>query len=451
MVPPHTNNYEPLRRWEKVGLLASLLLLIGFGVLVEIRSAYQQTRKTDLGCYLRAAWAIRADKDIYSVQDDNWWHYAYPPIFAISMVPFADAPTGEPRDWMLPYPLTVALWYVISVVCIILAVHWIASALEINSGIPRGCRAWWYHRMLPLDICLAPIGCTLSRGQVNLLLIMMIAGMFTSIVRGRRFASGMWLASAIGLKFIPAYLLIVPVVRRDGRALLGVVAGLFLGAVVVPSAVLGFKGAWDIHKGMFNSIILPGLDRGTDKSRARELMELNATDNQSIQATIHNYRHWDIDTRPGVADKWTKLGHVTIGGLLTLGLILALGRRRQDDPIRLLLFVGGLTVVMGISSPVSHTHYFCLAVPLVMGLAEHSRRIHGNALFPGPAMLGVLVLIGMLFALPMIPFWEARRQAGLPLFGCLILWTVTIVVLRSTAKRQEIATLPMPAQLSAAA
>ncbi len=452
MVRPHTV-YEPLRRWEKAGLFAFLLLVIGFGVMVEIRSAYQKTRKTDLGCYSRAGWAIRADKDIYTVQDDNWWHFAYPPAFAIAMVPLADAPKGEPRDGMLPYPLSVAIWFVISVICLAWAVHSIASALEYHSGIPTGCRAWWYHRFLPIYICIAPIGCTLSRGQVNLLLIMLAGGMFAAAVRGRRFSSGLWLSAAICLKLIPAFLLVVPIWRRDGRALLGVLAGLVVGGVLFPASVIGFAGTWKINHRMYESIILPGLAEGTDKSRARELMELNATDNQSIQATVHYYRHWDRLTRPGLADVWTKLAHVGIGGLLTLGLILAYGRHRPDDPIRLILFVGGLVVVMAIISPVSHTHYFCLALPAVMGLCELSRRRCGSPLLPSAGTLAYLILVGLLFGLPMIPFWEHRREAGLPILGCLILWTATMSGLLWTRKQvSKVSAAPaLPTQLKAAA
>jgi hypothetical protein len=108
--PRLTPDLQPLRGHEKAGLILFLLFVLAFGVLVEIRSVYLSTRKTDLNCYLRAGWAVRADKDIYAVTDDNWWHFAYPPLFAVAMVPLADAPKGEDRSSMLPYAVSVAIW-----------------------------------------------------------------------------------------------------------------------------------------------------------------------------------------------------------------------------------------------------------------------------------------------------------------------------------------------------
>src|SRR5262245_4526104 len=139
---------ESLRSYERIGLWGLLFLVVSFGVLVEIRSAYMGVRRTDVGCYLRAAWAVRANHNIYQVTDDNWWHYAYPPVIAILLTPLADAPAGFDRHLMLPYPLTVAIWYILSVLAIFLAVDWIASTLESSSSNPAirsiqpGSRRW---------------------------------------------------------------------------------------------------------------------------------------------------------------------------------------------------------------------------------------------------------------------------------------------------------------------
>ena len=51
---------------------------------------------TDLQVYLRAAWAVRSGADLYTIIDDNQWHYHYPALFAILMTPLADPPAGEP-------------------------------------------------------------------------------------------------------------------------------------------------------------------------------------------------------------------------------------------------------------------------------------------------------------------------------------------------------------------
>src|SRR5690349_17879964 len=80
----------PLERW---GLYAVFMTVLVFGGVVEFRSAFLRRHMTDLGVYLRAAWAVRSGEDLYDITDDNHWHYQYPPLFAILLVPLADPPS----------------------------------------------------------------------------------------------------------------------------------------------------------------------------------------------------------------------------------------------------------------------------------------------------------------------------------------------------------------------
>ena len=63
--------------------------------------------------------------------------------------------------------------------------------------------------------------------------------MMAALVRGQRFRAGLCVAGAICLKIFPAYLLIVPLLRRDLRCLTGCAVGLFLGLVAIPVAAWG--------------------------------------------------------------------------------------------------------------------------------------------------------------------------------------------------------------------
>jgi hypothetical protein len=444
---------EPLRIWERWAVAGLLVVILGFGVLVEVRSAFLSKRRTDASCYFRAGWAVRSGANIYEVTDDNYWHYAYPPGFAVLMVPLADAPAGESRQGMLPYSVTVGIWYVLEVLATLLAVHWFAAAIEESSAnpAPRGSRRWWYARLIPIYVCLAPIGCTYSRGQVNMFLVALIAGIFRATVRGRRFASGLWLAAAICLKIFPAFLLIFPVWRRDGRALLGVAAGLLIGIGLIPALVWGTQGAIDVHAKLVEAVIKPGLGIGGEATRDKELMEMTATDNQSIQAVVHNYRNWSATIRPPHADASTKAIHLIAGLLLTGGLVLAYGRRSFDDATRNLLFLGGLVLVMTVTSPVSHTHYFCLALPAVMGLAARSMGEFPKRPAPPWPTLIFLYAVGICFALPMIPYWQHRREFGLSLFGCLALWIAVVTQLRVERRRAVSPRVAEPLPLARAA
>jgi len=45
-------------RWERLGLMAFFVALVGFGVIVEVRTAFLSRKMGDLDCYLLPAWAI---------------------------------------------------------------------------------------------------------------------------------------------------------------------------------------------------------------------------------------------------------------------------------------------------------------------------------------------------------------------------------------------------------
>src|SRR5438034_5190810 len=177
--------FAALKPWERAAAVVFFLTVAVFGIIVLIRSAFLDSRRTDVGCYLRAGWALRAGGDLYSVADNNGLHFAYPPVAALLFVPLADAPKGAERAWMLPYAVSVGVWYLVNIACILLAVHWIASVLEENSAdsevrsTPTGCRRWWANRLFPLVACIIQLGNTLARGQITPVLILCVAGMFS--------------------------------------------------------------------------------------------------------------------------------------------------------------------------------------------------------------------------------------------------------------------------------
>jgi hypothetical protein len=265
--------------------------------------------------------------------------------------------------------------------------------------------------------------------------------MAAAVIRGHRARAGGWLAGAICLKVIPAFLLLVPLWRRDGRCLLSVGLGLVLGLGLVPVAVFGPARTLAYYQEWTRVLVRPGLGAGEDASRAHELIDATATDSQSFQAVIHNTRYPDGLIRPRQVAPAVRVAHWLLGGLLT-GLTLLAGRRRQGDAVSQVLCLGALTLIMILLSPVCHLHYFCLAVPLVMGLlaAAWERR---TTLFPGWALLGLLAVNGTANALPHFATLQRLRDGGLATYAALLLWLIGVVVL---ARRTRGAATIMPAQ-----
>src|SRR5262249_43213400 len=289
---------------------------------------------------------------------------------------------GVDHTGFVPYEVSAAVLYVFNVLCLAVGIHVLASALEKASadpavrGLPRWRRRWWLLRTLPVLACLPPIGHTLMRGQTNLLLLALICGLTAGLVRGRSLLAGLCLAGAICLKIFPAFLLIVPLWRRDWRCLGGCALGLFVGLVLVPLVALGPRMFVTEYRELAKVLVGPALGLGEDQTRAEELINVTATDNQSFLAVLHNTLHLDRDTRPNEAPPWERRTAWLLGGAFTLLTLAASYRRRRDNGLSAAFLVGSMTVVMMLTSPVCHTHYFVLSAPLVMALLARSWERH---------------------------------------------------------------------------
>jgi hypothetical protein len=446
--------YERLHRWERWAVAVLLLAFLVFGMLVEVRSAFLERRMGDLGCYLRAAWALRTEQNPYDIVEDNLWHYNYPPLYAVLMMPLADPPQGADSSGYVPYSVSVGICYALNVLCLILAMHWLATALESAAGFTqaglRWSRRWWVLRTLPVIACIPPIGHTLNRGQTNLLMLMLVSGLMAGLMTGRRFRAGICLAAAVCIKVFPAFLFLVPLWRRDGRCLAGCAVGLLFGLLLIPAAAMGPQRTFDAYRDFARVVIGPALGVGSDQSRAEELIDMASTDNQSFQAVISAGLHPNRDLRPRQPSLALRLTSIGIGALLTL-LTLWAGRggRARSGP-GLALFVGCLSLVMAMLSPVCHSHYFVLELPLaaaLLAVAWEKRPVlngfylgsgAGNPLGWGLALLFVTLIVSN--ALPQLTSLLVLRDRGLPALAALVLWLVAWVALtRRPAARAEVA------------
>jgi hypothetical protein len=430
-----------LSRWERAGLVLLLVLALAWGVLVELRGALLQRRMTDACCFFRAGWVVRTGGELYEFTEENGWHYLYPPPLAILLVPLADAAPGVDRAGLLPYPVSVALWYVLSLAFLVLAVHGLAAALQERSpdpavrGQPPGCRRWWAMRLLPVLACLPPVCHTLMRGQTNLLMLALLCSSAAAVLRGRSWRAGLWLAGAVCLKLYPAFLLLFFWWRRDTRALAGCAAGLVVGLGLVPVSVFGVQRTLHYYEQNAQTLLGPALGLGQDRTLGDEILDSINNDSQSVEAALHNSLHLDRYTRPAgpsAVVRWTARG---LCGLMTLLTLAVAGRRPGSGPAEVLFF-GALVLVMLLLCPVCHTHYLCLLIPLLMGLlaARWERR---GGVGPGAGLALLLILSVALYIACNWPGLEVLRDLGVMLYPTLLLWLIALLVLRRLARRSE--------------
>jgi alpha-1,2-mannosyltransferase len=419
-------------RLEWAVLPVLLVIAIGFGAMVELRSAYLSRRMGDLTCYLRPAWAALVGENIYDIKDPNGWHYNYPPLYAILLMPLADPPPGYDSAGFVPYPISVAIVYALNIACLALAVHLLAGAMQrystdpVMRDQPRFCRRWWALRVWPVLICLAPILHSAMRGQVNLQILAIFCAWFACALADRRRLGGFFLAVAISIKVIPIYLLVYPLWRRDGRTLTGCAIGLFAGLVAVPLVAFGPTRTVDEYTRYGLVLFGPLLNLSDDHSRHDELLGMDATDSMGFKHAIHCWMHPNPYTRPleySPAEEWI---HRVLGVLMTLAVLWPARRVARAGPWPMVHEMGLLLLLMVFFSPVSHVHYFTFGVPLVMSLLFR-RWQYGTTMHIGWPLTLTFVWFVVATGLPAWPGLEWLRDQRVPLLGALPLWIFGVV------------------------
>lgn len=167
--------------------------------------------------------------------------YKYPPQFALLFAPLS----------MLSFGPAFAAWRLASVALLLLGAWALLRAYRLP------LRSWPVAGLLLALLTLRPIADTLRYGQVDLLLLAIIALGLLALRRDRPWATGAWIGVAATLKLYPAYLLGLALARRAWRP----VAGAALSGLALTLASLLVLG-WDVHW-IFLSRVLGATGVGT--------------------------------------------------------------------------------------------------------------------------------------------------------------------------------------------
>ncbi len=428
---------DRLSRIERSLIIGLGVLTLVYGWVVLHRSAYLQYRHTDAGVYFRAAWAVQSGTSIYQVRDDSNLPYVSTPFLAILLTPLADPPAGTPpekRGYGLPYPASIAFFYAISVAALFGAMHILASAIEgqsrsPNSRVPEPFgRRWWALRLTPILICAPMIATTLGRGQPTLVILFCLAAMTVAFMRGRSSLAGWWLAGAICIKVFPAYLLLYPLWRRDVRCLVTCFAGLLVGLIVVPAAIMGPATAIATYQEYFDFFLRPaftGADNLSDSSGWWDEIHGHL---QSFKAVLFRIAYPDPAQRPNAIPRIFWIAHLALSAVVAIVSLVAAGWRKRSDEmptdvegLRSLLFVGILTTGVLPMIPASRDHYFALATISLIGMVAMAWRHNG----PLRVSTGWVVFFGAIFALQLavqVPRLLPIDDLGNVIWAALILW-----------------------------
>lgn len=318
--------------WRRSVVLWTLSLLVTVNQLVVrvLTPDASIARQGDALVYLAGGRALLGGQPLYAerlelVYAEGSMPFTYPVFGAIVLSPFS----------LLQVDVAAICLAVLSVACL---VGTLAICVQ-HAKLP----SWAIPVALPLATMSDPVTNHLQLGQVNLLLMLLVVADLLWL-RHTRF-SGVGLGIAIAIKLTPAVFLLLLVIDRRWMTLVRAVTTFLvatgIGFLVRPS------DSWEYWTRYLRD---PG-----------RVGNLTSPDNQSLRGLVER-----LITGPVGGGLWVVLVASTVAAIGWL-----LWRRIPDDCEVLRFGLASLVALM--ISPISWSHHWVWAIPLVLGFAEWLR------------------------------------------------------------------------------
>jgi hypothetical protein len=370
------------------------------------RACYMTLERSDFPVFLAAGRAVIEGTDLYAARSARGWHYAYPPPFAILMVPFT----------LMPRPLASLTWYIASLALFAHALHLCVSSTT-------RCTSAWPDRFalyaLPVLLLAWPLGSSLERGQSSLLMLWFtIVGV--SCYRTSVFTAAAGLAGAILLRGFPVVLLAYFVCRRQWR-LVGVtlLLTLLLG-LGPPALVLGWEENLSYLERWLTEVTSPAMTLTAVPLQTAihdDRYSPHAATNQALAAVL--YRLSGSSTAPVLA--------LAVGVLMVVASAITARRSGRDSEP---LLIGQAFIWMLVIIPAARVHYFVhLLWPTVWLLVIAARSLPHRQRQTARIALAILAVSNALGGL-----WEPMRFYGPLCWAALAMW-IALLPSPLTSKR----------------
>lgn len=309
------------------------------------------------------------DLEVYRFGVQAWWHgqdiygelppaagglklpFLYPPFSLAVLLPFT----------LLPWSPAVAALFVLNLLCLGVTFYVVVRRLWASAGV-RGALAI-ASLALPLSLFLEPVNATFRFGQINIVLMALVA--VDCLAPKPRWARGIGVGLAAAIKLTPAAFVLYFLVRKDYRA---AITAAITGAV---ASAIGFA----IAPGASVAYWFGGL------AGASKVDGVPFLTNQSIKAVV---------VRLGLpSGATTAIWAVLV--LILLALVIV-AMRRADAPTALMVNAGFALL----ASPTSWSHYWIWAAPALLVMLSVAAR-HARARSPlGLAWLAAALVTAIL-------------------------------------------------------
>jgi hypothetical protein len=148
---------------------------------------------------------------------------AHPPTSVLLALPFA----------YLDYPDATLVWNLMSLAALAIAVWLVVRELKLVFS------PWSLLPIVALLLVCNPLRQHVNQGQINLVLLMLMTGIWIAERSNQPWRAGVLLGTATAIKLFPGFFFLYFVARRRWKSVLAGIGG-FLGITVLTAAVLGF-------------------------------------------------------------------------------------------------------------------------------------------------------------------------------------------------------------------
>ncbi|MFD3743379.1 glycosyltransferase family 87 protein [Nocardia sp. NPDC058633] len=257
--------------------------------------------------------------------------FIYPPFAAVALAPFA----------LLPWGAAKILYVVVSVAAVAWTLYLVARRYHPDRKqaalLVAACA-------LPLAMLLEPVRSTIDFGQVNLLLMALVAT--DCLLPKTRYPRGMLIGLAAAIKLTPAAFVLYFLVRKDYKAAATAAATGAI-ATIASFALLPTESTRYWFGGLGNVSGLSGSAFHTNQSI------------QAVMARLHiTGLPFDV--------LWLVLG------ALLLVLVVAAMRKAADAPVIALSLNAVFTLLL---SPISWSHHWVWIAPALLAMVCHARTL----------------------------------------------------------------------------
>ncbi|MFG1796564.1 glycosyltransferase 87 family protein [Nocardia sp. NPDC049149] len=364
----------------------------------------------DLQVYRLGVDALRHGADMYGQLPQTTigagLPFIYPPFAALALSPFA----------LLPWEVAAFSFFVSSVAALALTLYLVARRIW-PAEQQRTLALFATACATPLGLLLEPVHSTLDFGQVNLLLMALVAA--DCLTHKPRWKRGMLIGIAAAIKLTPAAFVLYFLVRKDYKSA-ATAAATGVGATLLGFAILPHDSAKYWFGGLGNVSGLSGSAFHT---------------NQSIQAVMARLRV----PEPLFTGLWVVLG------LALLVLVVAAMRRAVDFPP---LALGINAVFTLLLSPISWSHHWVWIAPALLGAVGYATLLPRKQAIGWSVTIVVITAVFVYGPQNWLPAAENRETAWTPwqhVIGNTYVWfSVLLVALYLVSGRRKRTPAPEP-------